>query len=363
MSLKLICLSTFLVLLNACGEADRSREIASQSILIQPEKASFDQRPYSEFHIGEYIQRLNDDELITIIRDPKDGVAGGIIKLNTSSGEISSLVPDATEARNLFWMERTQDLFYKIDSSVYSLSRQNLPILHQIDSLFLVADFYDNQIVHTQTKNFDYVSYCLNSSNEILSQSHMGGRLIAQWEETDSQRLLIQTPLGISSAIWKDCALEFPSEMRLILPGVKAQFADLLKADEFVWISFLNPDSGSLELLRINRNDFSMEREVVDGSDALTYVGMDSKLFKYGSKPGILYLDAWSLELKMALWHEGSWKYARFPFRGSYGFYTSVMKQFSPSHLKIAFHSFRELAEDNQNTFENLHIFEFKWKL
>lgn len=363
MNLKLISLGTFLVILNACGGTDRSREIASESILIKPEKASFDQRPYSEFHIGEYIQRLNEDELITVIRDPKDEVPGGIIKLNTNSGEISSLVPNAVEARNLFWMERTQDLFYKIDSSIYSLSQQDSPVIQQIESLLLVSDFYNYQMLHTQTKNFDYVSYCLNSSNEVVSQSHMSGRVIAQWEESESQRLLIQTPLGIASAIWKDCALEFPSQVQLILPGVKAQFADLLKADEFVWISFLNPDNGSLELLRIDRSDFSFEREVVDGSDALTYVGMDSKLFRYGPKPGILYLDAWSLELKMALWDKDRWKYAKFPFRGSYGFYTSVMKQFSPSHLRIAFHSFRELTEDNQNKFENLHIFEFKLQL
>jgi len=136
--------------------------------------------------------------------------------------------------------------------------------------------------------------------------------------------------------------------------GIVGSYARFKELNGQWYLAYFDETLGILKMATMTSEGLKIE--TVDGDPFKTYRGMDIAIFRgLNGNPGILYLDAWTLKLRMAQKTSSGWSSEVLPFDGALGFYTQVLEE-SDRRIRIAFHSFRTDHPDRRQSFENLMI-------
>ncbi len=332
----LIPISAVILLLIQCGESPRN--IVSKFQLVREDD-----------HLGEYLQNLDSDTLITVRRNTDHP---GLVRLNLASEQIDVLDPDAGEAREI---KATQShVAYRLASKVRVLNLAASQIIElpypalKLTGFLLMEDQWHVSILTSEDQSLYLI---LNSDGQEIRRQRIQGEVLAQGLTPEGKEYLVTR---LKDSLLFTLTGQTPE---VVAESKIGAYAAVYFKDSQALIAYFDEGEGTLKLA--SRQSSGWTIELVDGEPGKTYRGHDIAFFKDGSGFGLLYLDGWALKLRMARRKNGAWQSEALDLQGALGFYTRVLRE-DPDRLKIAFHAFRTDHPDRRQSFEDLHVIEVK---
>lgn len=339
MRLLLFYLSSFLLF--ACGgEPFRLPQGLS------PQKHEIAHR---ELHIGEYLKKTSDEKLLTVVRD-QTSFYKGLVVFDPDSKEIVVVDSEARQAKDI----------YTSNESIAYRKKESLHIIHSWSK-------WDREIPIGSLNAYSFKKgthqlffvdeigvpsrICITEDFEILEDSHSYLRVL-HIHENDLMIYVLNNSLFYLPL--NDCRMN-QADGTLIAEEVGSRYIDSIEIEDQLLVAFMDENTGELKLAR-EQQDGSFSTEVVDGKALKTLVGMDIDMIEWESQPVLVYLDAWNLKMRVAVFKDGSWNSDFVDLPGAMGFYNQIL-EIRGSKMRVGFHAFRNLV-DRRNHFENLNIVE-----
>jgi len=215
--------------------------------------------------------------------------------------------------------------------------------------------------VQNMNGGFDWV--CFNQDHQISAGASSEDRILSiAHDAQDRQWIALESSDGI---YLQKNSLCLDTDSAIYRPKLKyrTEHAKLMVIDKQAFLSFLNMENGNFELLIFNLDSEVWSHEIIDGAAYQNYLGMDidAQVIPRFERPIYLYLDAWKLEPKLAIFYKGKWKTSHIGIGGSSGFYNQILS-IDENKMKIAFRSFRNAMSTGRSSFENLVLCEIDFK-
>ncbi|PIR22389.1 MAG: hypothetical protein COV44_08245 [Deltaproteobacteria bacterium CG11_big_fil_rev_8_21_14_0_20_45_16] len=315
-----------------------------------------------DLDIGAYLSKTPDKQLVSVVRD-QEAPQHGLVQIDPVSLRLTLLDESATEAAEI----KLSDEFiaYRNKESVWLLANGKPEELLNSGVSRLMAFDQTSESTTLQIENtsggFDWICFDQNhlvsggasSEDFVLSLAHdPHGR---QW-------IVLESTDGIYLQRASLC-----TDSNLITYRPKHKFrtdhAKLVVTDKEAFISYLNRENGNFELLIFNLESELWTHETIDGIAYQNYLGMDidAQIVAPFERPIYLYLDAWKLEPKLAIYSLGKWTTSHIGIGGSSGFYNQILST-KNNIMKIAFRSFRNEMSTGRSSFENLVLCEIDFQ-
>lgn len=344
----LLSLSLAPFILNCSGESVTRRFDSTDSFLLKEE------RLFEDLHIGEFLNLTEDSKLVTVIRDEESLAGSGLILIDPETKEILELDEAAIDASDIYYSNSSYA--YRRTNEIIFFDSSPLPILGiQARRLRGFHRKGDQVILAYESAGSKNALACLNSSAELSSQFSFPGEIEELFEISDRVFLSATSSDGLTLYEIEECGQELLFVKTLSSKHSTVGFVKSFQTSDLLYTALLNENTGQLQLLQWRLDAESAEIETVDGTPFEHYRGMDVSFFPDKTKPGLIYLDAWALKIRIARWVGDAWISKELPLEGATGFYNTFLSK-NGNHLRFATHSFRNLASPYSSSFENLNI-------
>lgn len=283
--------------------------------------------PYSEWNIGEYSQVWDETSIATFIRSPESPYRG-LVRLNWKTYKLELLDSAASEGRDLSL--DGEEAIYRLGNQIVWISGKQRRVFEMgaesIRGFHAHPHFLE---VYFEGSAKESVSLCFDREGEILSHQILDKRLIRSHRDKErdvtwvlhqaDEGLLLSEMQACTGAVTKSYIVDEEARTEHALIG--------LRPNSKVYVAFLSEFSGVLFYGEQPESGSHFQLERVDGATGETYRGMDLVAFEEedSSRPSLLYLDAWSLELRLARFKNGDWTSQVLPVKGSVGFFNQVL--------------------------------------
>lgn len=326
--------------------------------------ASFQLSTYFlDSHFGEYAHAISPHQIVSVEREKTKQADPGIMSFDFSTQRRQLLHPNLTQAKDLHLLRDL--IFYRVDNQIFVKPTGGNAIVlgDSTTRLIGVQELEEAVAVYILDGNKESKRLCVSkdelshlSTHDILAEILY---VSPSSKERDS-RVFWKNRQGLHLAQMQRCDSP-PLKVDHVQDGQGFSYLKAFRYQDSDFIAYLNQPEGNFELLRLS-SDGGWSSERIDGKDFEDFVGMDWIWFQDGTRPGFIYLDAWNLKPKVAIFRDGAWKAYHLPFSGAGGFYNVLMSQ-QDKNIRFAFHSFRYRDSENlEDYFENLHLGELVLK-
>lgn len=300
-----------------------------------------------DLHLGEYLQIENPNSLITVNRSAENP---GLVRVNLSSQEISVLDSSAREARDL--RLANDKIAYRVGSELRLWIGTPVSLATNAQKLRTFHWLRDFGRLTYETLSGESRWMSIRADGKIISEGPLPGSGRSALVFKDREQLIFDSGAGLSIGFFgneNEGILEHSS----IEAGVQGDYVAAKVIGETLFVAYLDGTQGVLRLAKKVGKDFAIE--TIDGNPGKTYRGMDIALFEDNGQVGLVYLDAWALKICWARLRGGVWVTEQLPIQGAVGFYNQILEQ-TPTSLTIAFHNFRSLLDNYEQSFEDLAV-------
>ncbi|TVQ77801.1 MAG: hypothetical protein EA369_08405 [Bradymonadales bacterium] len=290
---------------------------------------------YPEWNIGEYSQATSSDQLYTVIRD-SDAPRRGLVRVRLSDRRIEVIDEEATDAKDLIW-QKGGHLVYRVGSRLHyrngrehaqlNLEMERLQGFHWMDQKAQV--FYESLSGQSHFA-------CFSPEAEITELASLPVQVVASYASNGLLYLVANDEQGVIFVEMPFCQKD-PIRSERLHPAVRTQYAWIGHWNDKLQVIFLNEYTG--ELIHVDWTP-EIRKRVIDGRPGESYRGMDMAVFQDEQNFGLVYLDAWRLELRIAELKNGAWQSQRIPIPGALGFYNQIL-ELKGGVLKASTNSFR----------------------
>lgn len=304
-------------------------------------------------HIGEYLQKIDSNRVITVIRKSTNKSRLGIVELNLKDGSWKRLVAKATEARDIKYdpealvFREGQSLVIKEGSQIHRITAYPFEKIDQFinDS----GEYYISGVLDSG----ESISLCW-VSGEVVKAGFLPGRLLEVMEGPGGERLgVFSSSQDLQLARFRSCREGFESP-RIAVAGSQSKYIQGDWNSSRLFFAYLDEELGTLNYALSTQGVSDLETGLINGAAFQSYIGMDMVLFeKNKTYPSILYMDGVSLGIRVSQYRNGSWLHFDPGIPGAVGFYSQILSRNS-SELDIIFHAFRSVSSKGEVSFEDL---------
>lgn len=302
-------------------------------------------------NIGEYLQVFDKTSYVSVAREVGGSKPSGLVRVPSEKNkEIEVLDIDASDAHDVYVSNKR--IVYRRGKDIYfNFESQNKILKVSASHLHHFEWSDDKGVISVTDPYLNHLLYCFDEKGEIFSTHGLTGPVAASHQKW----VVYQSSEGLILAEFDKCSQS--PETQLVLEGYRSSHANMLHQKGNFYLAFLDESNGTLKMAKIEGEDFTYNMQHVDGSAHESYVGMDIEFFWDQEAPGLLYLDAWNLQLKLARYQNDNWHDWVLPIRGALGFYTKVLSK-KDGQLNFATNSFRTQHSDGSFTYNDLLFLE-----
>lgn len=299
---------------------------------------------HEELHIGEYLQSSKDPKLFYTFA--RDGKKAGLVSVNIETKALKLIDSEAAQGRDLMFID--QSWIYRLDTQI---------VRHSGGERFVTPSPKIRRLrsaTKTPEDEWEYI-YDNESQSFIVcgnSRVPMAGIGLKTFQRKDAYFTIVHYQNELILVERAICESS-PIRSRKLAEQNQIRYLGIWKTEPQLELAFLDELKGQLFWLTYDYESETSKLEVIDGLPGENFVGMDIAFFKDGDRPGIVYLDAWALKIKMARFQEAKWKSWKLNVPGAVGFYNQA-RRLDETRVEILFHAYRTQLESLGSSFENL---------
>lgn len=293
--------------------------------------------------MGEYLQR-KDSQAFTFVRN---GDQRGLVSVDLDSLKLEVLDPKGYSGRDLMWAEPYW--IYRLENEVVFWrpgDRKLLatPDIHRLKSVLKNEEgvFELSYIDHLEETRIQCGDQIYNLSGRILHSAWKQDRI---WSLAHYQEGLF--------LIQRDFCSNQIRESKKLAKAVLVKDVSVWSESPELAFTYLNEMTGELFWLVLTDWEQDPVIERVDGQAGESFVGMDLSFFEDQEAPGMIYLDAWALKIRMARKIEGEWKSEQLPILGAVGFYNQALRV-NETEVDLVFRAYRAQLRSYASQFERM---------
>ncbi len=334
--------------------------ITSLLVIMSCSSGSSDRISYQlvrpDLHLGEYLQVLNDNTIVTFSRDAEPK---GLARITIETGEISILDADASEGRDL---KMSEGLFaYRIGTDIYFLNSARFLIVSEVTHLQSFQWHGDFGRITYRTKDGSSLWKTFDAHGKSITSGRLGGAVKDSIKTEMAEWLFCQTIKGLVLLIMESRDHGASRQITLTDDAYSGLYVDAKIIGDTLWIAHMHEIQGTfwvsqLKVASLKDDKPAVETELVDGEADKSYRGLDITIAAVEGRPIFYYLDGWSLRLRQAHKEASGWKTRELSLNGALGFYTQIISE-NAEQIVAATHNFRINLDGVRQSFEDLLVF------